>query len=158
MRERGLEPPRDFTPTSTSSWRVCQFRHSRSGEAAEDTTSAMAKPCRSLWQRRGRHDDRHGRGEQSLCEIGQERAGQESLPGRGGRQGAPLEVLQNQKRSVWGCQLEDPNQVVIDVRVERQPAIQLFEKFGFYLSRIREQDGRRTLDFFVDLYSDPRPG
>ncbi len=24
---RGLEPPRDFTPTSTSSWRVCQFRH-----------------------------------------------------------------------------------------------------------------------------------
>ena len=32
MRERGLEPPRDFTPTSTSSWRVCQFRHSRLGK------------------------------------------------------------------------------------------------------------------------------
>ena len=27
MPRRGLEPPRDFTPTSTSSWRVCQFRH-----------------------------------------------------------------------------------------------------------------------------------
>ena len=40
MRERGLEPPRDFTPTSTSSWRVCQFRHSRLGEAGQDT-----RPC-----------------------------------------------------------------------------------------------------------------
>jgi len=32
MRRRGLEPPRDFTPTSTSSWRVCQFRHLRGGK------------------------------------------------------------------------------------------------------------------------------
>jgi hypothetical protein len=40
MRERGLEPPRDFTPTSTSSWRVCQFRHSRLGEAGQDS-----RPC-----------------------------------------------------------------------------------------------------------------
>ena len=31
MRGRGLEPPWDFTPTSTSSWRVCQFRHPRLG-------------------------------------------------------------------------------------------------------------------------------
>ena len=27
MPRRGLEPPRDINPTSTSSWRVCQFRH-----------------------------------------------------------------------------------------------------------------------------------
>ena len=27
MPRRGLEPPRDVNPTSTSSWRVCQFRH-----------------------------------------------------------------------------------------------------------------------------------
>ncbi len=27
MPRRGLEPPREITPTSTSSWRVCQFRH-----------------------------------------------------------------------------------------------------------------------------------
>ncbi|MBP26594.1 MAG: hypothetical protein CMJ63_00015 [Planctomycetaceae bacterium] len=54
------------------------------------------------------------------------------------------------------CRDHDYLKVVLDVRVERQPAIQLFEKCGFYLARAREQDGRRTLDFFVDLYSDPR--
>ncbi|MDP6986932.1 MAG: GNAT family N-acetyltransferase [Phycisphaerales bacterium] len=54
------------------------------------------------------------------------------------------------------CRANDYLKVVLDVRVERQPAIQLFEKCGFYLARAREQDGRRTLDFFVDLYSDPR--
>jgi hypothetical protein len=40
--------------------------------------------------------------------------------------------------------------------VHHEPAIQLFEKFGFYLFWVREQDGCRTLDFFVDPYSDPR--
>lgn len=54
------------------------------------------------------------------------------------------------------CRDRDYLKIVLDVRVERQPAIQLFEKFGFYLARSREQDGRRTLDFFVDLYSEPR--
>ena len=54
------------------------------------------------------------------------------------------------------CRDHDYLKVVLDVRVQRQPAIQLFEKCGFYLARAREQDGRRTLDFFVDLYSDPR--
>jgi hypothetical protein len=29
MRKRGLEPPRDLTPTRPSTWRVCQFRHLR---------------------------------------------------------------------------------------------------------------------------------
>jgi ribosomal protein S18 acetylase RimI-like enzyme len=48
------------------------------------------------------------------------------------------------------CREKDYLKVVLDVRVERQPAIQLFEKFGFYLSKVREQDGRRTLDFFVE--------
>ena len=54
------------------------------------------------------------------------------------------------------CRDHDYLKVVLDVRVERQPAIQLFEKCGFYLARSKEQDGRQTLDFFVDLYSDPR--
>ena len=27
MPRRGLEPPRDFTPTRSLIWRVCQFRH-----------------------------------------------------------------------------------------------------------------------------------
>ena len=54
------------------------------------------------------------------------------------------------------CRDHDYLKVVLDVRVERGPAIQLFEKAGFYLARTREQEGRRTLDFFVDLYSDHR--
>lgn len=45
--------------------------------------------------------------------------------------------------------------VVLDVRYDRGPAIALFEKFGFSLARAREIDGRRMLDFYVDLYTDP---
>ncbi|MDP7030464.1 MAG: GNAT family N-acetyltransferase [Phycisphaerales bacterium] len=70
------------------------------------------------------------------------------------RQGIASALMEH---AIRFCRDRDYLKVVLDVRVERQPAIQLFEKFGFYLSRIREQDGRRTLDFFVDLYSDPRP-
>ncbi|MDP7071067.1 MAG: GNAT family N-acetyltransferase [Phycisphaerales bacterium] len=69
------------------------------------------------------------------------------------RQGIASALLEH---AIRFCRERDYLKVVLDVRVERQPAIQLFEKFGFYLSRVREQDGRRTLDFFVDLYSDPR--
>jgi ribosomal protein S18 acetylase RimI-like enzyme len=42
--------------------------------------------------------------------------------------------------------------VILDVRIERGPAIALFEKFGFTLARTRELDGRKMLDFYVDLY------
>ncbi len=69
------------------------------------------------------------------------------------RQGIASALMEH---AIRFCRDHDYLKVVLDVRVERQPAIQLFEKFGFYLSRVREQDGRRTLDFFVDLYSDPR--
>jgi ribosomal protein S18 acetylase RimI-like enzyme len=43
--------------------------------------------------------------------------------------------------------------VVLDVRTERGPAIALFDKFGFQLSRTREIENHRTLDFFFNLYS-----
>jgi ribosomal protein S18 acetylase RimI-like enzyme len=46
--------------------------------------------------------------------------------------------------------------VVLDVRIERGPAIALFEKFGFAHTRTREIDGRKLLDFYIDLYRDPR--
>ena len=39
-----------------------------------------------------------------------------------------------------------------DVRIERGPAIALFEKFGFTLTRTREHSGRQMLDFYLDLY------
>ena len=45
--------------------------------------------------------------------------------------------------------------VSLDVRIERGPAIALFEKFGFQLNRTREVKGRRLLDFYLDLYREP---
>jgi ribosomal protein S18 acetylase RimI-like enzyme len=45
--------------------------------------------------------------------------------------------------------------VILDVRIERGPAIALFQKFGFQLARSREIAGRKMLDFYLDLYRDP---
>jgi ribosomal protein S18 acetylase RimI-like enzyme len=46
--------------------------------------------------------------------------------------------------------------LVLDVRIERGPAIALFEKFGFTLTRSRDIDGRKLLDFYLDLYREPK--
>tara|TARA_B100000405_G_scaffold271215_1_gene210600 strand:+ start:37 stop:546 length:510 start_codon:yes stop_codon:yes gene_type:complete len=45
--------------------------------------------------------------------------------------------------------------IVLDVRVERGPAIELFNTFGFFHSRTREQDDHKLLEFYVDLYNEP---
>ncbi len=50
------------------------------------------------------------------------------------------------------CRRNGYLKVILDVRIERGPAISLFEKFGFQLARAREIDGRRMLDFYFDLY------
>ena len=42
--------------------------------------------------------------------------------------------------------------IILDVRIEQEPAIALFKKFGFSLSRTRDIDGRKMLDFYFDLY------
>lgn len=46
--------------------------------------------------------------------------------------------------------------IVLDVRIERGPAITMFEKFGFVLSRTRDIGGRKMLDFYLDLYREPQ--
>lgn len=46
--------------------------------------------------------------------------------------------------------------IVLDVRIERAPAIAMFEKFGFILARSREVDDRKMLDFYLDLYREPQ--
>ncbi|MBT8483955.1 MAG: GNAT family N-acetyltransferase [Phycisphaerales bacterium] len=53
------------------------------------------------------------------------------------------------------CRRHGYLKVVLDVRVERGPAIALFEKFGFSLARSREIGERKMLDFYYDLYRDP---
>ena len=68
------------------------------------------------------------------------------------RQGVATALMSH---AIRFCREHDFLKVVLDVRVERQPAIQLFEKFGFYLSRVNDLQGHKTLDFFVDLYSEP---
>jgi ribosomal protein S18 acetylase RimI-like enzyme len=53
------------------------------------------------------------------------------------------------------CQRHGYLKIVLDVRIERAPAIALFEKFGFKHCRTRDIDGRKTLDFLLDLYTEP---
>ena len=53
------------------------------------------------------------------------------------------------------CQHHGYLKVMLDVRIERAPAIKLFEKFGFKLARQRELEGRKVLDFYLDIYSEP---
>lgn len=45
--------------------------------------------------------------------------------------------------------------VILDTRVEREPAVRMFEKFGFQHGRTREIDGRRLSDFYLDMYREP---
>ena len=46
--------------------------------------------------------------------------------------------------------------VVLDVAFERSPAIAVLQKFNFTHVRTREIDGHRRLDFYLDLYSEPK--
>jgi ribosomal protein S18 acetylase RimI-like enzyme len=54
------------------------------------------------------------------------------------------------------CRRQGYLKVVLDVRIERGPAIALFQKFGFKHGRTREIAGRKLLDFYIDLYRDVR--
>jgi ribosomal protein S18 acetylase RimI-like enzyme len=53
------------------------------------------------------------------------------------------------------CRRHGYLKVILDVRIERGPAIALFQKFGFQLARSREIEGRKTLEFYLDLYREP---
>ena len=60
------------------------------------------------------------------------------------------------ERALSFCQHQGYLKVVLDVRIERGPAIALFRKFGFTHGRTRDIGGRKLLDFYIDLYRDPR--
>lgn len=59
------------------------------------------------------------------------------------------------EQAIGFCQHHGYLKVILDVRIERGPAIGLFEKFGFKLARSREVEGRKMLDFYLDIYRDP---
>jgi ribosomal protein S18 acetylase RimI-like enzyme len=69
------------------------------------------------------------------------------------RQGVGSVLMQ---KAMAFCQKQGHLKVVLDVRVERGPAIAMFEKFGFTHTRTREVGGRKLLDFYMDLYRDPK--
>ena len=52
------------------------------------------------------------------------------------------------------CQQRDYLKVVLDVRIDGEPAIRLFETFGFKHSRTRDLGGRTLLEFYLDLYKE----
>jgi len=59
------------------------------------------------------------------------------------------------EHAVAFCRHHGYLKVVLDVRVEHEPAIALFGKFAFQLARRREANGRSMLDFYLDLYREP---
>jgi ribosomal protein S18 acetylase RimI-like enzyme len=67
------------------------------------------------------------------------------------RRGVGTRLMQH---AIAFCREMQYLKVVLDVRIERSPAISMFDNFGFLHSRERVIDGRKLLDFYLDLYSD----
>ena len=58
------------------------------------------------------------------------------------------------EHAITFCREKQYLKVVLDVRIERSPAINMFDKFGFSHGRERDMNGRKLIDFYLDLYSD----
>jgi len=58
------------------------------------------------------------------------------------------------KHAISFCREKQFLKVVLDVRLERDPAIKMFDSFGFLHGRERDLNGRQLRDFYLDLYSD----
>lgn len=52
------------------------------------------------------------------------------------------------------CRRNERLKVVLDTRVERGPAIALFERLGFQLNRTRSLGSKVIVEFYLDLYRD----
>jgi len=51
------------------------------------------------------------------------------------------------------CQRRSYLKITLDTWIDREPAIKLFEKFGFKHSRTKNVAGRDVLYFYLDLYT-----
>ncbi len=58
------------------------------------------------------------------------------------------------QHAILFCKEKQYLKVVLDVRIERGPAISMFNTFGFLQGRERDLKGRQLRDFYLDLYSD----
>lgn len=53
------------------------------------------------------------------------------------------------------CRKHGYLKITLDIRAERSPAIAIADKFGFVHARTRESGGWKSLDLYLDLYSEP---
>ena len=67
------------------------------------------------------------------------------------RKGIGTKLMQH---AISFCREKHFLKVVLDVRIEREPAIRMFDSFGFLQGRERDLNGRQLRDFYLDLYSD----
>jgi ribosomal protein S18 acetylase RimI-like enzyme len=62
------------------------------------------------------------------------------------------------ERAIRFCKEHQHLKVKLDTFIDREPALRLFEKFGFKHSRTRDVNGGKTLlYFYLDLYAGERP-
>lgn len=54
------------------------------------------------------------------------------------------------------CRREAYLKVILDTRIEHGPAMRLFERFAFQHTRTRSVGGKDLLEFYMDLYHEPR--
>jgi len=67
------------------------------------------------------------------------------------RQGIGSKLMEH---AIEFCRDKQYLKVVLDVRIERSPAISMFDTFGFLHGRERDVKGRKLRDFYLDLYTD----
>ena len=93
------------------------------------------------------HTNCFGETSDNTAEIRRMRVGEEQR-----RRGVGSRLLEE---ATTFCRSHGYLKVVLDVRIERAPAIAMFKKFGFHPSRAHEHDSHQMMDFYLDLYSDP---
>ena len=54
------------------------------------------------------------------------------------------------------CRRQGYLKVILDTRIERGPAMRLFERFAFQHTRTRSVADKELLEFYLDLYHEPR--
>ena len=71
------------------------------------------------------------------------------------RRGVGAKLLEH---AINFCRRRGYLKVVLDVRIERDAAIAIFEKFGFVHARTHEIGNFKTRDFYFNLYCEPGKG
>jgi GNAT superfamily N-acetyltransferase len=61
------------------------------------------------------------------------------------------------ERAIQFCKEQQHLKIALDTFMEREPALKLFEKFGFKHTRTRDAGGKPLLYFYLDLYANERP-